>query len=98
MTEPCESCGGDGFVETTADVIERCDACRIIATDERATEKFVEKTVLPLLVKHREELTAARKSSNGERAMHRVNARKIEDEIGERMNIVRRTLALHRQR
>lgn len=46
---PCGSCGGFGYLENTADHIERCDACKKFTTDEDAFQAWVSEIFLPLL-------------------------------------------------
>lgn len=33
---PCEACDGRGWLETTEDTVERCDACAVFANDDLA--------------------------------------------------------------
>jgi hypothetical protein len=87
--EECESCGGDGFLETTEDTIERCDSCKKFANDELAGEAFVREAVLPLLEKAAVEKKLARHGSKEVRASHRERAHQLAVQAETNMDLVR---------
>lgn len=38
--QPCEACEGNGWLETTEDKVERCDACKKYPNDDEAKKAF----------------------------------------------------------
>jgi hypothetical protein len=56
----CSECAGAGYLETTEDRIERCDACNKFATDQDAFQAWTEAVFLPALKDYAEKKLAYR--------------------------------------
>lgn len=74
-TLTCDACGNRGFLETTEDRIERCDACKRFTTDQDAFGHWVAQHFLPLIDRWK---IAKRNTTKQATAFNKIDAQLID--------------------